>query len=804
MLKAVKWIGLSLLGLLLLIIVLVGVQWMRAGAASPSYKGQIAVSGLSGEVRIIRDENAVPHIFGETELDVLYGLGFAHAQDRLWQMDFLRRAGRGTISEIMGEAALPTDRFLRSFDFAGKSEQDLGAYSQADRDRIKAYTNGVNAWIASSKFKKPAEYILTMMSPEPWSETDTLIVSKLLWQDLSLNLWHELARARIARQSGQTTANEFYTPYPEGGHVAMSWPDLARAIGLPLDAPAPAVDVGMSIDGPSAAENSNNWVVSGARSVSGAPMLANDPHLGLSMPGFWYFAHMELPTGPVVGATIPGMPAVVLGRNDDLAWGSTNSTDADVIDVYLEPLVEGAPSQYMTPDGPRAFEVRTETFHPRFGKPTMLDYQATRHGPVIPAEFINPPAFDVDEFALAFSWTVLQIDDTTLSAIMGMNRANTIEDLREALKSFAGPPQNIVFAHKDGDIGLIAAGRIPLRKDDHQTMGMQPARGDDPRNDWDGYIPFEMTPMIINPASGAVATANARITPPEYPYFRSSETADPSRQQRIQNMLDARAKHDAQSFADIQLDLHTMNAALLIPLLLEQPVEGDLGQQAVARLREWDGAWEGDAAAPLIYAAWLSELTQRITADELGPSYARYSGVSESRLYDILSGPRANWCDDVSTDVDSESCEDMISQSLTAALDGLSETYGDIEDWRWSDVQRDAHPHIGFDALPVLGDAFSRSTAREAGVNAPNVSLLRAGMLPEAAGASFGPSMRMIVDWADPDAALFANSSGQSGHFKSDHYDDLQEDWAKGEYFTIPSWTPEGEGVSTLVLTPAP
>ncbi|MEO0411105.1 MAG: penicillin acylase family protein [Pseudomonadota bacterium] len=775
----------------------IAVQWWRGASAQPVFSGDVEAPALAAEASLSRDENAAVYIRAANELDALYALGFAHAQDRLWQMDLVRRAATGRMSEVFGSVTLGYDAFMRHFEFGALVKDSWASFSAADKARVEAYSNGVNAYLQSPLYNRPAEHIWLMSNPQAWRPTDSLLVAKMLWPNLSNNLFEEFTRARLTVSAGAPVAQAFIRPYPKEAHVAMAWPDLARTLGLPTDTPASAPRVNLNLS--PARENSNNWAVAGSRSVSGKPMLANDPHLGLTMPGFWYLAHMNMGGRMAAGATIPGIPAVVVGHNAAMAWGPTNAHDSDVQDVYREQLKPRQPAQYRTADGWAPFEFRDETIKVRFGDPVTRRYRKTVRGPVLEPGALPVPLPRDDAGVYSLAWTALDSPDLTLSAIMAMSRARDVEGIKKAADLFAGPPQNIAYAGRNGDIGLIVVGKVPIRSRAHQTLGAMPSDGWLEGNQWQGMIPQHLTPHVSNPAAGALVTANARVVPDEYPYLRSVDAADPSRQERIATLLQAKKRHDLDSFSAIQLDTYAPVIEQLLPALIETRAADEDAAEALAYVEDWSGDWSAAGPGPVIFAQWVSLLTQALTWDELGEIAPDFTRVSMRRLADILSGPLGHWCDDRRTMEQAETCDLIQSETLSAAAAALKRQHGTLAGLQWADIHRDTHGHLGLGAIPFIGDMLSRKTSRPAGPGAPNVAGLRADSLPNAAGGGFGPSLRFLIDLAQPENAKFMISSGQSGHFNSPHYDDLQRKWMAGAYITFdPNQSDPGKTIRFL------
>ncbi|MGF1543790.1 MAG: penicillin acylase family protein [Parvularculaceae bacterium] len=776
-------------------------QWNRAASAQAPYEGAFSVSGVSSPTRIVRDGNAVPHIVAQTDDDACFALGFVHAQDRLWQMDLARRSAQGRLAEVLGSAALSSDIFNRALNFRASVEASWPALEPATRARLEAYAAGVNAWMSEDAFRKPAEYVLTMSALEPWRPTDALYVGKAVALVLSQNLGSESLRARMARDASPAAASEFLRPYPVDGHVAMAWPDLQRTLGLPDDGDPATSDEEVVVD--PASENSNNWVVSGARAANGAPMLASDPHLRLTMPGFWYLARLQVGDRFVVGATIPGLPGVIVGRNHAMAWAVTNNR-ADVQDAYLERLNPDAADEYETPKGWRRFEDRQETIKVRFAKDVTRTFRTSRHGPVLPADAFARAPFDPETHALALSWAALIEPDTTADAMTAGLEIDSIETFLKLFRHrYVTPVQTFAFAHVDGTIGLMAAGRTPVRGPDHENGGGAPANGADSANDWVGTIPPELTPVVLNPSSGALVSANGKITPDAYPYFLARDYAPPSRQQRIADLLAARNVHDMASFRAIQNDVETTIVGSLTALMLKVELDSPSPDEAAAldALRAWDGAWRKDARGAAVFANWTRELAKALYEDDLGDGFARAWRYDPWLLRDALSGETPGLCDAAATEA-VEACGDLLAPSFRRAVEGLVAEHGDVAP-RWGEVYETRHDHLGLAALPLVGERLARSSYRAAGPDAPNVGYFDFAAMPAAFVGKRGASVRLLFDLSDPSKSFYAAPSGQSGHFGSPHYDDLIAGWAAGDYFNIAADVADIATPREITLAPA-
>jgi penicillin amidase len=743
----------------------------------PKTEGEIRLAGLSAPAEILRDRYGIPHIFAASLEDASFALGFVHAQDRLWQMEMNRRIASGRLAEIVGAGALETDRFLRTLGVRRSAEANLGMLDAETRKLLDAYAAGVNAFIASDPVLPP-EFWLTGARPEPWQPADSIAWVKMMAWDLGGNWRTELLRMRLAKTLPLARIHELLPPYP--GEQPPVIPDLKELYGTLEREAVQLARFAHDNEG----LGSNNWVISGARSASGKPLLANDPHLGLTAPPVWYFAHLSAPGVNVIGATLPGVPGVILGRNERIAWGFTN-TGPDVQDLYIEKL--DAAGGYLAPEGARPFQVIEETIRVKGAEPERLRVRISRHGPVI--SDVSRVALDQAPrgHVIAFAWTALADDDRTMQAALKFARALEWDGFLAAARDFQSPQQNIVYADIEDNIGFVAAGRVPVRKPANDLKGMAPAPGWQAKYDWDGTIPFEQLPRSFNPASGAVVTANHRITPPGYAHFISSEWQPPYRAERIQQLLDATPKHTAQSFARIQADVVSLAMRELLPKLLAARPRSEDARKALALLAKWDGAMAPGRAEPLIAWAWWRELTRAIYADELGDAF-RANWLSRAVfLGNVLSGDaeHARWCDDVRTPV-VETCEELLALSLDAALADLARRYGsDRARWRWGEAHLARHEHRPFGRQPLLARLFDITVPSPGDTYTVNVGRNNLNDEAQPFANRHAASLRAIYDLSNLEKSLYIHSGGQSGNILSDHYDAFSKAWAKNEYIPM-------------------
>ncbi|MDB5842284.1 MAG: penicillin acylase family protein, partial [Herminiimonas sp.] len=721
--------------------------------------------------------------------DAYFALGFLHAQDRLWQLELNRRIAAGRMAEILGPNAVDTDRFLRTLGVRRNAEAILANLAPDARAVLDAYTNGINAWLAQRSGPLPPEFLITgTPAPAPWQPADSIGWQTMMAWDLGANWSQELLRMRLAQRLSLDQINAFLPPYP--GDAVLPTRDYVplyrelagttRQLGAVGKIAPPSYVEGMG---------SNNWVLSGALTESGKPLLANDPHLGLSAPALWYFAHLSAPGLNTIGATLPGIPGVVLGRNDRIAWGFTN-TAPDVQDLYIEKINPADPRQYRTPDGWADFGLRTETIKVKGAPDVVIEVRTTRHGPVITGALpiVARAPLDAKQHVVAFAWTALRPDDLTLQAGIRINRARNWDEFVGAVRDFNSPQQNMVYADTEGNIGYIAPGRVPVRKPENDLKGLAPAPGWDSRYDWAGFIPFEELPRRYNPPAQRVVTANEKIVGPDYPHFLTSEWTLPYRANRIGELLDARPKHGMDSFAAIQKDHVSLAARELLPLLRATAPGSERAKAALAALEKWQGDMAIGRFEPLVFTAWMREASRRIFADELGEAlmkdYWEQRNVHQSMVNVLMNNNgQGAWCRNASAPAAPQSCADVLSASLEDALADLERRYGaDMNRWRWGDAHFALSEHRPFGKVAALAPLFDIRVPTPGDTYTVNVGRhnLRDDAQPFA--SRHAASLRALYDLSDLENSRFIHSTGQSGNLFSPLYRSYTQRWADVAY----------------------
>jgi len=747
----------------------------------PRLSGTVHVRGLTGPVSITRDQHGVPHIHATaTDADAFFALGFVHAQDRLWQMDFQRRIGQGRLSEVLGPAALDNDKFLRTWGFSRAAENALPALSARTRGLLAAYTAGVNAGIHEGKL--PLEFRILRYRPEPWTDADSLVWAKLMAFDLGGNWEQELTAQSLNEKVGPRELGILYPGYPKNAPTILNDRSLQRGrsvlapggqgVTLHEDTRAALAAQVRIIErlgfGAMPDKGSNNWVVSGRLTQSGKPILADDPHLKLQAPMLWYLAELKGPTLHVIGATIPGLPGVVIGRNDRVAWGVTN-TNPDVQDLYVEP--ENAP-----------LTARTEIIKVKGQSDVKLTVHESRHGPIITG------VGGVTRQRVALKWTALQPGDTTLDAYVGLNYARNWRDFTTALRSYVAPVQNFVYADTDGNIGYYAPGRIPIR---NGWNGMLPVPGDGTR-EWTGFIPFEDLPHTFNPPEGMIVTANNKVAPDSYPYLLNNNAnwATPYRAERITQLLKAKQKLTPQDMARIQADTKSLLWEDLKPFLLRTQPDGEASRAALSVLQTWDGHHTRESIGGSIFAAWYTQLTT-MTADELGQEWNQPLFIKQQLT------TNGTYCRDATRG--HQDCAAFLTATLKAATNDLTRRLGrDIDGWRWERLHATKSDHGALGGVRALNWIWNRSTPSDGGLYTVNPGSYELHTYRQ----TNGPSYRQIVDLDNPDASRYVGTLGQSGNPLSAHYSDQEPLWRDGQYLRMTTDPEDWGATSVLHLRP--
>ncbi|EPX86159.1 Protein related to penicillin acylase [Rubellimicrobium thermophilum DSM 16684] len=796
-----RWLFRATVTLILLGLLGFGLVWWLAARSLPDYDGERTVSGITAPVEIVRDHSNVPHIFGQTDADVFFGLGYAHAQDRLWQMIVLRRTAQGRLSEVFGARTLPIDRLLRRLDLYGLATASVAAQDETTLAALEAYSAGVNAWLheinAEARGRGAPEMWLFPQAVAPWQPADSLALLKLMALQLNGHLEAEVRRARLSLVLPPERVADLMPEAPGPGVAALPrYADLVPAEGLPRFAaadPAPRDPLMPAAPLPLAGA-SNAWAAGVSRTASGSTLLASDPHLPLSAPGLFYLARIELTSGGVIGGTIPGIPAILSGRSADLGWGITSSW-LDDLDVYAEEVNPRNAGEYRTPDGWAPFRTRDSIIQVKDAPAETLHLQWTANGPVLGPEDFNLGLVRPPGHVMAVSWTALSDRDTTMTAAIRLMRAQNIEEALEAARLFVAPSQNLVVADRNR-IAMTTMGTLPVRDPAHQSQGRMPTLGWIAQNRWLGVKAPEANPVWIDPEGGIVGNTNNKVIDAPFPDHLSWLWGDSQRVQRWRFLMQAREIHTRESFIEAQLDTVSPAARTLLPLVGrdlwftgEAAPDGTperLRQRALALLAEWNGQMNEHLPEPLIYAAWMRALQERLIRDDLGPLADEFTQVEPlfiERVFRNVDGASA-WCD-VRQSAPVETCTDIARLALDDALLWIRERWGtQIESLRWGDAHEAVHAHPVLGSIPLLS-WFVNIRQSTSGDDQTLMRGVTAGTEAEPFRNVHAAAYRGVYDFADPDSSVFIIATGQSGHPLSPHYDDLGVLWRRGEYIPM-------------------
>ena len=786
----------SVVVLLLATVVVGGSLFIRR--TFPTIDGTVEVPGLNSMVQVYRDQWGIPHIYADNVEDLFFAQGYVTAQDRLWQMEFNRRVASGTLSEVLGDATLETDRFIRTLGWRRVAEVEADNLQGDALLVLEAYAAGVNAFVDTHRGNLPLEFTILGFEPEPWTPADSIAWAKVMAWDLGGNWEAELLRARLIEALGEEKASELAPPYPDGAPLIIP-PEVGGYGDLDLEGVlaryAPVRKV-VGAGGPGL--GSNNWVVDGTKSATGMPLLADDMHLGLQMPSIWYEVHLVGGGYNVEGYSFPGVPGVIVGHNEDIAWGVTNA-NPDVQDLYVERMSPDNPDQYEYQGQWVDVEIIEEVIEVDGREPVVERVRVTRHGPII------TPVVEGLTDALAFRWTALE-PSRMLDAVLLLDQASDWEEFRAALELWAVPSQNFIYADREGNIGYQMPGLVPMRAEGH--TGLLPVPGWTGEYEWQGYIPFEELPSVFNPSTDFIVTANNKVVGDEYPYPLGYDYAVGHRAERITTLLQEKEVLSIEDFQRIHGDTYSIPAEIFTPYILDIEPEGFLQERALNEISGWDYYNDADSTGAAIFQVFYLELVKNTFGDELGEELlAEYLGAPtwhHIALESMIEEADNPWFDDVMTP-ERETRDDIVVRAFADALDYLGNRFGDVPHaWKWGRLHaaQFVHEPLGQSGIALLEMMVNRGPVEVGGsgytVNAASFDA------DEPFATAHGVSQRMIVDLSDFDNSLSTNTTGQSGLPFNKHYDDMITLWQGVKYHPL-LWsreTVEQNPEGLLILEP--
>ncbi|WP_442970795.1 penicillin acylase family protein [Rossellomorea sp. LJF3] len=761
-LKITLWTAGSILFILLGLLIFANYYIDRS---LPVTSGTITLKGLSNEVKIIRDEDGVPHIQAQNEKDLYMAQGYVQAQDRLFQMDLSRRQASGRLSEVVGEKAVDRDKFFRTFGLRRAAEVSFTAYPDEAKQLLEWYAEGVNAYMeeAIDGGSLPIEFTLLGYKPEKWTPIDSLTIGKYMAFDLGGHWQGQAFRYWALDNLSKEKAYDLFPTYPKDAPTILSY------IG------EPQIDFKQSFAAaviPPEFNGSNNWVLSGDKTKSGKPLLADDPHLSLGTPSIWYQMQLESPEVNVSGVIFAGIPGIILGHNEQIAWGVTN-TGPDVQDLYIEKRSEEDPDLFLYDGKWEKATIVQEPIKVKDSETIPYKVTITRHGPVI-SEFAHQ---DEAKEVMAMRWTALD-PSLELSAIININKAKNWDEFEEALEDFHVPTQNFVFASKDGTIAYKANGKIPIRK---KGDGLLPVPGWDPDYDWQGFIPFDELPKVINPESGFVATANNKVVGEDYPYHISHHWAQPYRYMRISEYLEGKNELTISDMKALQMDQKNLHAREFVPIITEDLETGSLTDEqtkAIEILKSWNYLDNKNLAAPLIFHQWMNEIStglfEKDVPDDMMKLFEGRQSVVDELIRKAHNGEESEWF------ADQEGYDSFLAKSLISALSELEEAYGSsMDEWEWGMYHRVYFEHPLSSASPILKKFLN---AREPVPVGGSRVTVEAASYNEEGIVNHGASWRFAIDTSDMENGYHIVGPGQAGHYKSEWYQDQIDAWVNGDY----------------------
>lgn len=753
--------------------------WQAVCSRRAGSRAETATVAVSSDVSIRRDDRGIPHILASNDRDLFFGFGWAMADDRLFQLDWLRRKGLGRLSEIIGQDGLELDRIARTVGLNRIAAAEWDRLDSDVRDVLQAFADGVNALIESLDDNVPVEFDLLDYRPEPWSPIDSLAIEvEFRWYltgRFPVICMPELAR----RTLGEGPLLDEYLLGEEDDEAILHPGDYAAGIGRPLES------VGESVADPDASTGSNNWVVSGQRTSTGLPLLASDPHIAFEAVSCWYEAHLCGGSFNVAGMTYVGMPVIMFGRNESVAWGITNNI-CSLRDLYQERVSDEHPGCFEFDGEWEGARQLVETIAVRDEQPQTLTVQFSRNGPIVD-DILPAPANELGPVSL--KWLGMS-QGGWLTALLGMNRASNVSDLREAMRPWHVPTFSLVLADIDGRIGFHAAGRIPVRSRNERAF----RRGWDSDDQWQGLIPFEEMPSFDEPDRGWIATANNRIAPNDFPHRMYGCWVSGCRARRIREMIEARESVTPDDMQEMQYDALNLRAASLVPTLLREleTEDNDLVQQALETLRDWDFVASADSAAAAIFNVFYSRWCQTVSqARFAGPAAELLAKGVELCATRLLHDDPHGWFPDGDR-------QNQLRATFSGTVTYLRERLGpDVSTWAWDRIHVMPLKHV----LSARGDLGQLLDHGGAGVRGDMLTVCNTGSGPDWLAAS-GAGYRMVIDLSSSPPVLRAvDAQSQSGHPGSTHYSDQFDDWVAGSYHVIPL-TGETEATTELSLVP--
>ena len=794
-----KWLSRVLIGFCLLTFIFILVSYHLASRSLPKYDHNLISDKIKKNVEIIRDSSNIPHIFSNNDNDAFFALGYAHAQDRFWQLNILRRSAQGRLSELFGQKTFLLDEFVRRLDIYNLARTSVKHQSEQTKSILRAYSDGINARVkeindkalgrgAPEMFLYPNEFSF-------WQPSDSIAIFKLLSLKMTGQIDAEITYAKALLAVNNHEMLSALLPDSPGNPInkLQSLEQLSSNFQDHLKNKNNSENL-FNLPSLELAGASNVFGATKERSASGGSILANDPHFELSAPSLFYLARLQLKTGGIIGASVPGTPIILSGRNEKLAWGITASY-LDDQDIFIEEKNASNPNLYRTEEGWEKFKVDKQYIKIKNSSDIEIERKWTKNGPVLPTTAFDLLSITPKRHVASLSWTALTEEDTTVSAAINLMLSQNVEKGLAALESFHAPSLNFLLVDNN-KIALKTVGRMPRRSPLNQTQGRMPSLGWKPENKWRGYWGYEVNPLVISSQGDIIGNTNNKISDKKFPKHVSHFWGDTQRILRWQKLMQNRQVHTRESFIEAQLDTVSPTARALLPIIgselwYSQPM-GEAGSKerlrfdAVSMLASWNGEMSEHLPEPLIYSTWMKFLQKNLIDDDLGPiakRFSRFNPIFVEKVFRNIDGA-SSWCD-IKHSSHQETCAEIAAKSLDEALSWLQEKYGkNLNSLRWGDAHEALHRHETLGFLPIIKYFVNIRQSTSGGDN----TLMR-GMTSGKGNEPFlnihAAVYRGVYDFADPDSSVFIISTGQSGHFLSQHYDDLGNLWRRGEYIPM-------------------
>lgn len=777
-------VGLSLTFLVVLIVAAV-VAYYLVTKSFPKTNGNETVAGLQAKVQVYRDNYGVPHIFAESDHDGYFAVGYIHAQERLWQMELERRAGMGRLSEILGESALPADKMFRTLGLWRLATKNAALLDPDVRSALQAYADGVNAFIDSHKGAYPVEFDMLGFEPEPWTIEHTLVISRLMAWELNFSRWTDVLMGILVQRFGEDRARELFPNWPAGAPYILPREGKGkRTTVYPTGLMKADFSYRKLMGIGDVSSGSNAWVIGGAKTVSGKPIVANDPHLILLAPGRWYELQLHTPGVDVAGATIAGVPFVIIGRNERIAWGVTNAMMDDA-DYYVEDVDSVQyPSKYLFENQWHPMVEYVDTIVVKDSLPVVYTSYWTQHGPIVNR---MEAAAELSPQLISMRWTGEESSDEA-NTFYRIDRAMNWDDFKNGLKSFGSPAQNFVYGDVDGNIGYYTGGKLPIRP---VKTGLVPFPGNTGQFEWKGFVPFDKMPNRFDPEQGYIATANNKIIDDTYPYYISSNWEPPWRAERIDEVLKSQDRFTVEDVQQLQLDLVSLQARELVPIILKAfdsvTVTNENVKTALTYFRTWKFEMTKNDVATTLFEDFFLKAIHNTFDDEFGNQllglYDTLASVPLNVMTELLKQDSSPWFDNSATP-QVETKNDIIRKSLADAVDDLEGLLGgELKEWQWGRLHKVEFRHV-FGAKSLLRPIFDIGPFTVGGSH----STIWKGdySLNKPFANTVGPSTRQIFDLSDENNTRAVTPPGQSGQVFYKHYSDQVQLWLLGEYRRMP------------------